>query len=545
MGSLCPSKVDTNWADNSPHTVKPIDFRSLNTAVVYLPKNKNFFDQVYELDNRKLGFGHYGDVKKCSHRETGVVRAVKIFNKERLGSSSLQENWFLKQIEVISFINHPSFIKVHEFFEDRDHFFLVMDYHRGRDLLQKLRSSRKLNEDYLRKIMKQLLIGVSYLHNLRIVHRDLKPENVLIEEKGEDLLIKIIDFDTSVKLTEKGVVSGLYGTIYYMAPELVDIEYDEKCDIWSLGIIMYTLFTGELPYVGLSDHHILNNIQRIPINLSNDSLFPLSEKGIDLLRKLLSKDPKKRISAEDALGHPWLNSVSIDTEKIRETLENIEESRIKSTAVKDFLISNFSEIKDYSILDKAFLELDKDHDGIVTWDDVFEFFRRFYAEVEAEEKTDQLMEKVQGYSDDRFTYSEFLNSGIDLRSLLNEKRIMKFMVMRNRGKESKNTTDSLFGETIESLKTDDEIEEWMQELRTKLDGEPTPKDFQDVVFEKLYIKSPGKDTLEVNHEKHRTGRTPRDFQENIYDKFHPRPQPKDFQETINEKFHMRIEKYQV
>ncbi|OMJ81477.1 hypothetical protein SteCoe_18044 [Stentor coeruleus] len=529
MGNLCFGKDDSKWIISSSQSNKHLDYTVLNVVPISLPKNRNLFENVYEIENRRLGFGNYGDVKKCTHKETGVVRAVKILNKERLGSSNLNDNWFLKQIQVLNFINHPSFIKIHEFFEDRDYFFLVMDYYKGGDLLQKVRSCRKLPEDLLLKIMKQLLIGVSYLHNLKIVHRDLKLENILIKEKDGDILVKIIDFDTSVKLTEKGVISGLYGTIYYMAPELVNLEYNEKCDIWSLGIIMYALSTGELPYTGLSDHHILANIQKIPINLNNNFLHPLSDNAIDLLRKLLSKNPKTRISADEALNHPWLKSEGFNSLKTKNTLENFEENSAKTPVVKDFLVSNFTIVKDYKMLDLAFLELDTDYDGIVMWENVFDFFKKFYDDATAEAKTDSLIDKVQGCHDDRFTYSEFLNAGIDLRSILNEKRIMRFMMTRNKGNRKNEINDDFFGNNAKSIIVNNEVEEWIQELGVRLDEDIKPKDLQDVMLEKLYSNSSDNNASEI-FDQRILERSIRESQVFEYKKHHKRYEIKDYED---------------
>lgn len=540
MGNLCSGKADSKWVASTFHSNKHLDYTVLDTVPCSLPKNRNLFGNIYEIENRRIGFGNYGDVKKCTHKETGVVRAVKILNKERFGSYNLHDNWFLKQIQVLNYINHPSFIKIHEFFEDRDHFFLVMDYYKGGDLLQKIKSCRKLPEDLLKKIMKQILIGVSYLHNLKIVHRDLKLENVLIKEKDDDVLVKIIDFDTSVKLTDRGVVSGLFGTIYYMAPELVNLEYNEKCDIWSLGIIMYALSTGELPYTGLSDHHILANIQKIPINLNRNFLQPLSDDAIDLLRKILSKNPKTRISAEEALDHPWLKSEGFPSLKTKNTLESFKENSVKTPAIKDFLVSNFTIAKDYTILDWAFLELDTDCDGVVMWEDVFDFFKNFYDDITAEDKTDSLIRKIQGCNDDRFTYSEFLNAGIDLKNILNEKRIVKFIMTRNKINCNNGINDDFFKDSASSIKVDNEVEDWIQELGVMINEHVTPKYLQDVMFDKIYLNSADNNSSEIfdKRELERSMKEPQNFE---YEKHHKRCGMKDFEEMEYENINLKGE----
>lgn len=455
----------------------------ISNIQTFLPKNKKFFQDVYEVENRKLGFGHYGDVNKCVHKETGTIRAVKLINRERIGSHSLEENWFFKQIELLSQIDHPCFIRFHEFFEERDYFFLIMDYHREGDLLQKLRSFRKLPEKFVKKVMKNVIMGVSYLHSLRIVHRDLKPENILVTEKDEDVIVKIIDFDTAARLNEVGVVSGLFGTAYYMAPELLQPEYNEKCDMWSVGIIMFNLLTGLMPYGGLSDHKVASNIQKFQINLSMPELSLVSETCKNLLSKLLKKDPKKRIDAETALNDEWFKNSS-DSEKTEKILSSIVRSKVKNPVVKDYLISNFSIIKDFEDLDRAFIELDTDHDGIVSFSDMKNLFFMYNSEPVAVEKSDKLLINFREYTEDFLTYSDFLNATINLRNILDEKRISRFLNKRVEKKLSRG-----FGETTEgeNLTRDEESDDWFLDLKDKIDHDMTPQDFRGAVLTKLFV----------------------------------------------------------
>ena len=483
MGSLCPSKVDTRWADSSPYSLSILNHKPFTCHSSLLPQNKNLFSQVYDVDKRKLGFGHYGDVKKCIHKETGVIRAVKIYNKERTGSLSLNHSWFFRQIEVLSKISHPCLVKIHEFFEDRDNFFLVMDYHRGGDLLQKLRSSRRLPCPMILQIMRQILIGVSYLHTLRIVHRDLKPENILVWEKEGEVLIKITDFDTAGILMENGKTSGTLGTAYYMAPELLEKEYDEKCDMWSVGIIMYSLFTGHLPYTGMSDHQIISNIQNIRIDFDNPELSRVPEKAKDLLRRLLCKDPRKRISAPNALAHLWFVEEQRELGKTREVLEKVQSADLRMHSMREFIITHFAVPSDNYKLDLAFLDIDTDNNGLLTLQEVSSFFRNFYTENEAWEKGMSFIEKIEGSCEDLFTYEEFIRSAIDLRKILSEKRIKKYLdtIVGGTGEKTGNSHREMY----ESVKTDCEIEDWMIELKSKMNQVTTPSDIQQIFFRKL------------------------------------------------------------
>ena len=480
MGSICTNSLQNNFADYSPRSggnVAPINMSSLKGITNYISKNCEAFEDVYETEQRKLGFGFYGDVKMCVHRVTGVARAVKIMSKERFGRGTLSEDWFFKQIEIISQIDHPCFIRVHEYFEDRDYFYLVMDYHEEGSLSAKLKSSKTCSEDFIKKLMKKLLSGITYLHSLGIVHRDLKPENILVNEKDGEILVKIIDFDTCTKLNESGKISGLFGTAFYMPPEMVPGQYDSKCDLWSLGMVMYNLMTQKFPFSGMSDREIINNIQKVQINFHCPELLRFSKDCRSMLEKLLQKDPIKRISAENALLDPWL-SIPETYSKIEITLNSLHKSKVKNIAIKEFLIKHFSTLKDFEELDLAFIELDTDNDGVISISDVLQFYYKGYNKAEAHQKTEDFFDRLKGLSEEFVSYEDFLNACVNLKDVLDEKRISRFL---------EKGTGGLTGFCVDGM-TGVESWDWFLDLKRKIDDDLTPKDFRGIVLERICVK---------------------------------------------------------
>ena len=487
MGILCPGSAHlqlSNTSCSSPLPCRSLDLKIYSNTIKPLPKNHQFFEQVYEIDIRKLGFGSYGDVKKCIHRETGLVRAVKIFNRERMGGSAIKENWFYRQLDVLNSIHHPSFIRFHEYFEERDYFFLVMDLHRGGDLLQKIKQNVKLPEEFVRKVIKQILIGVSYLHKLNIVHRDLKPENILISEKNENVLIKIIDFDTTVFLNDNQTTSGIVGTASYVAPEVINPEYNEKCDMWSIGIIFYNLITGKIPYSGLSDHQILKNLKNFQIDLSILDFTPISSSCKSLLSKLLIKDPKKRPSASEALLDPWFLQENEDFMGIDKIFSEIKVNKLKNSEIKDYLVSNFSVLKDIEDLDLVFLEIDKDVDGVISSSDVLEFFIKYFDRDEVVKKYEKFLSLFDGLALQYIPYESFLSSTINLSQLLDEKRISKFLAKRLESRAARLSTES--GSDPDQLAEEDGSEDWFLDLKQKLENDITPTEFKGLVLKNLF-----------------------------------------------------------
>lgn len=249
---LCQSKKQKS-SGNDSEPQKTIT--SANDFVInksdFITQNEGKFRDNYQI-GQMLGQGAFGEVRKCIHRKTKVIRAVKLIRKDAMTAE--EEQSFKDEIAILSKLDHPNILKLYEVFTDDKRYYLVTELCKGGELFDEILNKGYFSEKEAALIIQQILQAVSYCHNLKIVHRDLKPENVLID-KEQGNCIKIIDFGTSIKHNDQ-VLTNTHGTSYYIAPEVLLKKYNEKCDVWSIGVILYILLSGKPPFDGNTDNEI-------------------------------------------------------------------------------------------------------------------------------------------------------------------------------------------------------------------------------------------------------------------------------------------------
>lgn len=205
-----------------------------------------------------IGFGGLSTTRKCYHKMTKEVRAVKVTKKEDLEYG--ERNKLLAEIEILKELDHPSIARVIDIYEDKKKFYFVQEYLAGGGLFDSLIQNVGFTEYASAVIIKQLLSAVAYLHSKNIAHRDIKPENILFCS-NDALNVKLLDFGNSRKMGENEGMQGVYGTAYYVSPEVLKGKYNEKCDVWSVGVILYMLLSGNPPFNGRSDVEILEAVK--------------------------------------------------------------------------------------------------------------------------------------------------------------------------------------------------------------------------------------------------------------------------------------------
>jgi calcium-dependent protein kinase len=335
-------------------------------------KNKSLFVD-YEVSG-KLGEGTYGSVFRAEHRKADVTRAIKAIKRKNIDSVS-----FNNEITILKSVDHPNIIKLYECYYDMNYYYMVEEYLPGGDLYDYIKKQKFFSEKKAAFIISQILSALNHLHSKRIVHRDLKPENIVfIETSSNDLLIKLIDFGTSVYLKSDHLTQEL-GTIYYIAPEVFKGNYNEKADIWSTGIILYTMLCGHPPFRGNKEDDIKNKILDGVIEFSAKEFENVSRGAIEFIKELLNYAPNKRPTCEEALNHPWLrkmlNSDSRDNILDRRIIQNLIKFQSVISLQKAslaFMANQLGHSEEIKKIKDEFDKIDINKDGMISKEELLE-----------------------------------------------------------------------------------------------------------------------------------------------------------------------------
>lgn len=322
---------------------------------------------------------HYRFIKVLGHGQFGTVReAVFLGHERRVAIKSVSKAkvkgdivLLKRELEVMRMIDHPNLIKYYSAFEDGKYLHIVMELCSGGDLLEKLSSEGFIDEGQVRIIMRKLMLAVHHLHRVTICHRDLKPDNFLFASKAAGAEIKIIDFGMSIKQPDLQQMSSFVGTPYYLAPEVIAGNYGLECDIWSLGVVMFVLLSGQQPFGGETLTEIMQRISHADYEFEPDVWGPVSIEAKDLLTKMLVVRPAKRISLPAALGHAWFSGAAAPplSRTVLSSLQQYKAPKKLQQEVMKIMIK-FLSAEEIEELKYTFIEMDRAHSGFITPADI-------------------------------------------------------------------------------------------------------------------------------------------------------------------------------
>ncbi|XP_036454240.1 death-associated protein kinase 1 [Colossoma macropomum] len=271
--------------------------------------NQENVEDYYEIGD-ELGSGQFAVVRKCRKKSTGLEYAAKFIKKRRSKSSrrGVTKEDIEREVSILKEIQHPNVITLHDVFENKNEVILILELVAGGELFDFLAEKESLSEEEATEFLKQILDGVNYLHSKQIAHFDLKPENIMLLNRSvPHPRIKLIDFGLAHKIDFSNDFKNIFGTPEFVAPEVVNYEpLGLEADMWSVGVITYILLSGASPFLGENKQETLANVSAVDYEFDDEYFSNTSALAKDFIARLLIKDPKRRMTIQDSLHHPWI-----------------------------------------------------------------------------------------------------------------------------------------------------------------------------------------------------------------------------------------------
>ena len=440
-----------------------------------------------------IGESEGSAVYRVQNNYTEEIRAMKIIKKSPENMDTIsdkekkEEDEISNEIKVLRSLDHPNILKIFEFFSSKDSYTIVTEFCSGGDLFQEIIDKGPFKENYCAFVLYQILSAINHCHANHIIHRDLKPENVLIVDKDKNDFprIKICDFGTS-QIFEKGKAQRkVFGSPYYLAPEIYDKNYNEKCDLWSCGIILYILLSARPPFGGEEDEEIIESVKLGRYDLESSPFNSLTPNCLDLLKKLLTIDPKQRISAQEALQHKWFkyhdskelfNSIK-DKRTIKKLIHNLKSykrnSIIQEVALA-YLVHNFPQMKEVITANKLFNQLDTDGDGKINKNDLLKGLKSQIESKTLEKDVDRIYRNIDMDNNGYIEYEEFVRAAVSKEKFI-EDHILRFAFRYfdkdNSGDISRTELESIFKQGIaDQTRIQEALDQIINEVDENKDG---------------------------------------------------------------------------
>jgi calcium-dependent protein kinase len=431
--------------------------------------------EYYRFIGGNVGEGSYGIVRIARRLYDGVKRAIKIIPKSRVHRPEV----LIREITILKQVDHPNIVKLYETYEDNRYIYLVMELMEGGELFDRIIEKGHFTEEEAARLFQQMLSAINYLHKHKIAHRDLKPENFLFASDSFNSPLKLIDFGFAKNLRTERFMTTKAGTAYYISPEVLTGIYTEKCDIWSIGVILYMMLSGYPPFDGKSDAEILEKVRIGTFTFSQREWREVSADAKDLVTKMLDPIPPRRISAADALKHPWLTNF-LDSPKSPLVLDIVELRKYQNfnklkKAVLNYIATQLSD-NEIAELVNLFNRLDTNRDGMLS---VTEFTDSLSScEKLSSNEIDRIARSVDLDGSGTIDYTEFLAATLDQKLYCNEEKLwnaFKRFDIENTGKIS---ADNL-RHVLDSEGLVDDPEVWDDVIRESDKNRDGVIDFED------------------------------------------------------------------
>ena len=435
---------------------------------------------------KTIGTGSFGQVRLAIHKATKQTRAVKIIQKSKVDTKVL-----FNEINVLSKLSHPNIMQIYEIFYDNTNIYIVSEYCKGGELFEIISTKGNFSEKDACVIMKQLMSAICYSHQNNIVHRDLKPENILMDNDSDDLTIKIIDWGCAQTIKTTKQSNQADGTAYYIAPEVLKGEYNEKCDIWACGVIFYILLCGYPPFNGETDDEIYLEVLKGKFEFPEEDWSEVSDEAKALIKKMLTKDVNKRITALDSMQDPWFKKFEekeqYDKNLAKSVLKNMKKFKKHRTLEKtiiSFIINQLIKKDERHELEKQFKDWDTNGDGVLSKEEIINGYKKTYGKVD-ENEIENMIKSIDLDGNGVIDYNEFLTCSMNKDKILRNDNLricFNEFDTDGSGKISIDEISNIFKRGNQDNKKDLEaFKKMIKDADENGDGEISFDEFQDIM----------------------------------------------------------------
>ncbi|KAL9404796.1 hypothetical protein Peur_001768 [Populus x canadensis] len=374
---------------------------------------------IYSI-GKELGRGQFGITHLCTNKVTGEQFACKTIAKRKLVNKEDVED-VRREVQIMHHLTgQPNIVELKGAYEDKHSVHLVMELCAGGELFDRIIAKGHYTERAAASLLRTIVQIIHTCHSMGVIHRDLKPENFLLLNKQENSPLKATDFGLSVFYKSGEVFKDIVGSAYYIAPEVLKRRYGPEADVWSVGVMLFILLSGVPPFWAESEHGIFNAILRGHIDFTSDPWPSISPQAKDLVRKMLTSDPKQRMTAIQVLGHPWIKE---DGEAPDTPLDNAVLSRLKQfKAMNNFkkvalrVIAGCLSEEEIMGLKEMFKGMDTDNSGTITLEELKQGLAKQGTKL-SEYEAKQLMEAADADGNGIIDYDEFITATMHMNRM--------------------------------------------------------------------------------------------------------------------------------